>query len=421
MKEQIIVKKNNKEVLTYEELSFFFNGYLDDSISDDDMTKLLKAICRNGLNDEEIFDLTDIFIKSGDVIDLSDLGVVVDKHSTGGVGDKTTLILAPILAACDVKIAKMSGRALGHTGGTIDKLESIDGFRVNLTIDEFKKEVNDINMAITSQTGNLCPMDKKVYALRDVTGTTESIGLIAVSIMSKKIASGASKILIDIKVGSGALIKTISDARELARIMIGIGNKYQKEVRCMLSKMDNPLGDNIGNKIEVMEVVDILKNKKDNDLTYLVKKMASILINMAKDVSLEQAEDLVNDVLASGKAYDKFIEFIKYQGGSIDNLSEMTSLKCVYALKNGYVKEIDSKILGTLSMMLGAGRVKKDDVIDYDAGIIINKNVGSYVKKHDVLAFLYGKNEIDIEQVYKAFKISYFKVKKTNIILEVLD
>ena len=420
MKEEIIGKKVKGKELSFDELAFFFDGYVDGVINDDEMTLLLKAICKNGLTDDEIFNLTDIFINSGEVMDLSDLGMVVDKHSTGGVGDKTTLILAPIVASCGVRIAKMSGRALGFTGGTIDKLESICGFRVDLSDEEFKEEVRNLNMAITSQTGNLCPMDKKVYALRDVTGTTESIGLIAVSIMSKKIASGANKILIDVKVGQGALIKKIDDARELARIMIAIGNKYKKEVRCILTRMDNPLGDNIGNKIEVMEVLDILKNKKVNSLSYLVKQMAGLLVSMGKNITVDEALEEVEFVIKEGLAYNKFLEFIDYQGGEVDDLKFDVKGREVSSLKNGYIKEIDSHILGLLSMKLGAGRIKKNDKIDYNAGIILKKNVGDYVKKDEVVAELYGDKEVCLDDFYKAFKLSYFKPKKNNIILEII-
>ena len=420
MRDEIILKKENNKVLTNKELDYFFNSYLSGEIDDFYMTKLLKAICKNGLSDEEIFNLTDIFIKSGDVLNLDSLGMVVDKHSTGGVGDKTTLIIAPILAACNVKIAKMSGRALGFTGGTIDKLESIKNFKVDLSIDEFIKEINDINMAITSQTGNLCPMDKKVYALRDVTNTTSSIGLIAVSIMSKKIASSAKKILIDVKVGNGALIKNIFDARELSRIMIAIGNKYKREVKCILTRMDNPLGDNIGNKIEVMEVIDILKNKQDNALKDLVVEMASILISMAKNISINDAKNEVMEVLKSGDAYKKFIQFVKYQNGDISDLDFCVEGHNFVSLKTGYIKAIDAKTLGNISMHLGAGRVNKDDKIDYNAGIILHKNVSSYVKKGEVLATLYGSKEINYNDFYAAFKFSYFKPKKRSVILEII-
>ena len=420
MKEEIILKKENSEELNYEELKYFFEGYVNNDINDEDMTKLLKAICKNGLSKEEIFMLTEIFIKSGETIDLSSMRMVVDKHSTGGVGDKTTLIIAPIIAACGVKIGKMSGRALGYTGGTIDKLESIKGLNINLTIEDFIKEINDINMAITSQTGNLVPMDKKVYALRDVTGTTESIGLIAVSIMSKKIASGAKKILIDIKVGKGALIKTEKDAKELAHIMIEIGKKYGREVVCMLTRMDNPLGDNIGNKIEVLEAIDVLKNKKNNDLKTLIVEMSSMLVSMGKNISLNKAKEEVNLVLKNGKAYDKFIEFVKYQKGDISDLKLNSEGYIVKSLNSGYITSIDSEKLGSFSMSLGAGRKNKEDEIDYNAGIILNKNVGDYVKKGSPIATIYGKKEISLDKFYNAFEFSYLKPIKKSIIIEII-
>lgn len=416
--EKIVDKKNKKQELSYKELDMYFNAYLNDKINDEVMTKLLKAICKNGLNDKEIINLTDIFIKSGDTLNLDYLGITVDKHSTGGVGDKTTLILAPLLAACDVLMPKMSGRGLGFTGGTIDKLESIN-VNVNLSEEDFIKTVKEIGFCIISQTKNICLMDKKIYALRDVTNTTESIGLIASSIMSKKIACGASKIVIDIKIGNGALIKNYDDAIKLAKIMKKIGKHYNKEVICILTDMTNPLGSNVGNKIEVMEVLDILQNKKDNLLKSLVIDMATEIVMVVKNVSKKDAKKEVITNLENGKAYEKFITYVNRQNGNIDNLKLKKGIN-VLSEKEGYLKEINALEIGKLSCKLGSGRVKKEDNIDYDAGVILKKEVGSYVKKGDILCTIYGKKQESID-IDKIFKISKSKPKKKeSLIIEII-
>lgn len=416
--ERILNKKEQKKELSYKELDMFFTGYLDDKINDDLMSKMLKVICKNELTNKEIINLTDIFINSGDKLDLSKLGMTIDKHSTGGIGDKTTLILGPIVAACGIKMPKMSGRALGYTGGTIDKLESI-GMKVDLSEQEFIDQVKEIGFAVTSQTKNLCPMDKKVYALRDITETTESIGLIASSIMSKKIASGASKILIDLKVGNGALIKNIKDAEKLANIMIQIGKNYNREVRCMLTKMDNPLGDNIGNSIEILEVVDILKNKKNNSLTKLVIEMSSQIVSMGKNISLEKAKKEVTMVLESGQAYNKFLEFVKYQKGNIDNII-IDDKKEIKSRKDGYISKIDALEIGKLSMALGAGRINKNDKINYNAGVILNKNIGDKVNKGDILCSLYGNKNINISNIEDIFTIKNIKKSQDDLLIKII-
>lgn len=416
--EKIVDKKNKKQELSYKELDMYFNAYLNDKINDEVMTKLLKAICKNGLNDKEIINLTDIFIKSGDTLNLDYLGITVDKHSTGGVGDKTTLILAPLLASCNILMPKMSGRGLGYTGGTIDKLESIN-VNVNLSEKTFIKTVKDIGFCIISQTKNICLMDKKIYALRDVTNTTESIGLIASSIMSKKIACGASKIVIDIKIGNGALIKNYDDAIKLAKIMKKIGKHYNKEVICILTDMTNPLGSNVGNKIEVMEVLDILQNKKDNLLKSLVIDMAAEIVMVVKNVSKKDAKKEVITNLENGKAYEKFITYVNRQNGNINNLKLKKGIN-VLSEKEGYLKEINALEIGKLSCKLGSGRVKKEDNIDYDAGVILKKEVGSYVKKGDILCTIYGKKQESID-IDKIFKISKNKPKKKeSLIIEII-
>lgn len=416
--EKIVDKKNKKQELSYKELDMYFNAYLNDKINDEVMTKLLKAICKNGLNDKEIINLTDIFIKSGDTLNLDYLGITVDKHSTGGVGDKTTLILAPLLASCNILMPKMSGRGLGYTGGTIDKLESIN-VNVNLSEKTFIKTVKDIGFCIISQTKNICLMDKKIYALRDVTNTTESIGLIASSIMSKKIACGASKIVIDIKIGNGALIKNYDDAIKLAKIMKKIGKHYNKEVICILTDMTNPLGSNVGNKIEVMEVLDILQNKKDNLLKSLVIDIAAEIVMVVKNVSKKDAKKEVITNLENGKAYEKFITYVNRQNGNINNLKLKKGIN-VLSEKEGYLKEINALEIGKLSCKLGSGRVKKEDNIDYDAGVILKKEVGSYVKKGDILCTIYGKKQESID-IDKIFKISKNKPKKKeSLIIEII-
>lgn len=415
MKEKIIEKFNLGKTLTYDELSYFFNGYLSNDVSDEEMTIVLKDICKNGLSEQEIFDLVDIFIKSGDTLHFD--FPTIDKHSTGGVGDKTTLVVLSILASCGVKIVKMSGRALGYTGGTIDKLESI-GVNVNLSYEEVLKQVNDIGMVITSQTKNLCPMDKKVYALRDVTGTTNSLALIAVSIMSKKIAGGSDNILIDVKVGRGALVRTAKEAKLLADLMISIGKKYNKKVVCMLTRMDDPLGNNIGNSIEILEVLDVLKDKVRNNLYYLSCEMASVMLSIYTGMKIRDARAKVQEAIESGKAYDKFVEFVNYQGGKLEIRLERPIE--IYAKESGFIKSIDAKELGSLSMELGAGRSLTNKNIDYNAGIILEKNVCDFVSRGETLCMLYGKNAVDIDRALKAFKLQKNRPFMKSIIIKTI-
>ena len=402
----IISKKANKYELTKEELETIFLGYLNDEVKDYQMSAFLMAICINDMSDSEVFALTDIFIKSGDILDLSFIdGVKVDKHSTGGVGDKTTLIVAPLVASCGVPVIKMSGRGLGYTGGTIDKLESIPGFIVNLSEDEIKKQAKDIGIVITSQTKDLAPLDKKVYALRDVTATTNSIPLIASSIMSKKIAGGADKIVIDIKVGSGALLKTQEEAERLSSLLIKIGTYYQKEVRTVISNMDIPLGHNVGNKLEVLEALDVLNGKEKGALYDLVIELASEMVSLGKEISVESAKKEVVDNLENGKALNKFLELVKYQQGNIDNLSIDAKIYNIKANKSGVLKNINALSIAKLSESLGAGRKNKDDKIDYNAGVVLRKNIGDEIKEGDVLASLYTNIENPTFNLDKAFEI----------------
>ena len=401
----IISKKANNYELTKEELETIFMGYLNDEVKDYQMSAFLMAICINDMSDSEVFALTDIFIRSGDILDLSFIDKIkVDKHSTGGVGDKTTLIVAPLVASCGVPVIKMSGRGLGYTGGTIDKLESIPGFIVNLTEEEIKKQAQDIGLVITSQTKDLAPLDKKVYALRDVTATTNSIPLIASSIMSKKIAGGADKIVIDIKVGNGALIKTKESAERLSSLLIKIGTYYQKEVRTVISNMDRPLGHNIGNKLEVIEALDVLKGNAKGELLDLSLNLASEMVSLGKDISEKKAREEVVGNLENGKALNKFLEFVKYQHGNIDKLEVDAKVYNIKANKNGILKDINALAIAKLSEKLGAGRKDKDDKIDYNAGIVIKKEIGDKIKEGDILASLYtniDNKEFNLERIFE--------------------
>ncbi len=402
----IINKKRLGKTLTKEELEFIFNGYLKKKVKDYQMSALLMAICINGMSDEEIFNLTDIFIKSGDVLDFSDIkGIKVDKHSTGGVGDKTTMVIAPIVASLGVPVIKMSGRGLGHTGGTIDKLESIPGFRTDLTDNQVKEEVKQIGMVVTSQTANLTPLDKMIYALRDVTATVESIPLIATSIMSKKIAGGADKILIDIKLGKGALIKTKEDANKLSELMIKIGNFYGREVRTMITNMDNPLGDSIGNSIEVEEAMDILNGKKGM-LTDLCIELASEMVSMGKNIDKNSAKKQVIETINNKNAYNKFLEFASYQKGDIKKLKISDKKIEIKSDREGIIEKIDALEIGKFSVKLGAGRENKEDKINPTVGIKLNKLVGDKVKKDDILCTLFVEKEQNYDYICKYFVIN---------------
>ena len=402
----IILKKKNKEELTEEEIKYVVEGFTNGSICDYQMSSLLMAITINDMTDNEVIYLTKYMMLSGNTIDLSFLDNVVDKHSTGGVGDKTTLIIAPIVAACSCKVAKMSGKGLGYTGGTIDKLESIPGFRTNLSKDEFIHEIEDIGMAITSQTDDVALADKKIYALRDVTGTTESIPLIASSIMSKKIASGSKKLVIDLKVGEGALVKDIESARRLGNLMIKIGKENGMEVICLLTNMNIPLGNNVGNSLEVLEAINTLYYNKESNLQKLCISLASYMVSLGINISYEEANNMVLDAIRSKKAYNKFLEFVLYQHGDITKLPKSNKIYEVKSDTSGYLTDISSLEIAKLSMHLGAGRQNKDDKIDYSAGIIINKNINDYVNINDTILTLYTNKDVPLFDKNKLFKIS---------------
>ena len=391
---EIINKKRLGLILSDSEIKYVIEHYMNGDIKDYQMSSLLMAIVIRNMTDREIFSLTKYMLNSGERLDLSSLGCVVDKHSTGGVGDKTTLIISPIVASCGVKVSKMSGRGLGHTGGTIDKLEAIPGFNTKLSTEDFFRQVDEVGVAVVSQTNNLVPADKKIYALRDVTGTVESIPLIASSIMSKKIASGANKLVIDVKVGKGALIKNIEDASRLADLMIKIGKKNNIEVVCLLTNMDVPLGNNVGNVLEVEEAIEVLRDNKAGSLRDLCIELSSYMVSLGLDISYDEAYARVVTNIENGSAYNKFLEFIKYQGGDIEKLERSKNKYEIKSPKEGYLNNIDALELGKLSMHLGAGRENLDDVIDYGAGIVINKNLGDYIKRGDVLVTLYTNKNL---------------------------
>ena len=416
----IILKKKNKEELTKEELEYVINNYVSGDLPDYQVSSLLMAIVLNGMSLKETIDLTDVMLKSGETIDL-DIPNLVDKHSTGGVGDKTTLILGPIVASSGVNVAKMSGRGLGHTGGTIDKLESIKGFQVSLEREEFIKQVKEIGLSVISQSGNIVPADKKIYALRDVTGTVESIPLIASSIMSKKIASGAKNIVIDVKVGNGALMKNVEDATLLAKTMIRIGEAYERKVVCVLTNMDVPLGNKIGNGLEVEESIEVLQGKGPKDLEELCLKLGSIMVSLAKNISEEEAYNIVKENLNNGKALEKFYEFVKAQKGDINSICISNNILSIKSKSEGFITNINTEKLGEIVKNIGGGRTNKDDVIDYGVGIVINKKVGDLVFENEELVKVYTSDkDLKISEVLDCFTISEEAPKKKDLIIDII-
>ncbi|MBL3627693.1 pyrimidine-nucleoside phosphorylase [Bacillus velezensis] len=402
----LIVKKQNGKELTTEEIQFFVKGYTDGSIPDYQASALAMAIYFQDMTDQERADLTMAMVNSGETIDLSAIeGIKVDKHSTGGVGDTTTLVLAPLVAALGVPVAKMSGRGLGHTGGTIDKLEAIEGFHVELSKDEFIKLVNRDKVAVIGQSGNLTPADKKLYALRDVTGTVNSIPLIASSIMSKKIAAGADAIVLDVKTGAGAFMKTDEDAVNLAKAMVRIGNNVGRQTMAVISDMSQPLGFAIGNALEVQEAIDTLRGEGPEDLNELVLTLGSQMVVLAKKAeTLEEARMKLQEVMKNGKALEKFKEFLSNQGGDssvVDDPSKLPQAAYkidVPAKEAGVVSEIVADEIGVAAMLLGAGRATKEDEIDLAVGIMLRKKVGDNVEKGEPLVTLYANRE-NVEDV----------------------
>lgn len=389
----IITRKKNNQSLSYDELSFAFNGYLNGSVPDYQMSALLMAIVINGMNMTETLALTDIFLKSGDELNLGEkIENLVDKHSTGGIGDTTTLIIGPMCASLGMKMAKMSGRGLGITGGTIDKLESIPGFNVNLSEEEFISQVENIGFAVVSQTKNLTPLDKVIYALRDVTGTAESIPLIASSIMSKKLALGSKNILIDVKVGKGALMKNINDANTLCKYLEEIGDAYNRNVRTIIGNMDAPLSYAIGNSLEVCEAMNVLNGKKCPLYDACVEIVAN-LYDMTFSSGLEEGYKQARYVLESKKALNKFYEFVHAQGGSLRGVSVAKNKIKITANETGEVEKIDALKVGELAATLGASKKSLDDKIDYTVGIMLNVKIGDHVNTGDTLYTIYTNEE----------------------------
>lgn len=428
----IIEKKKNKEELTDEEIKFWIDGVTDESIPDYQTSALLMAIVLNGMTDHETAKLAECMMNSGDVIDLSDIeGIKADKHSTGGVGDKTSLALGPIISACGLKLAKMSGRGLGHTGGTLDKLESIEGFNVFLKEEDFKKQVNEIGFAIIGQTGELVPADKKLYALRDVTATVDSIPLIASSIMSKKLASGSDTILLDVKYGEGAFMHTIEDAKKLANAMINIGKKLGKDTKAMITDMNQPLGNTIGNALEVKEAIETVKGNGPKDFTELVLTAGEIMLVQGKIAkNKNEARAMLEDAINSGKAFEKLKKMVEYQGGNVKqiedpNLLPQAKFKTqMKSQKEGYIDNIHSMNLGILSMKLGGGREKKEDSINYAVGLEMKVKKGDKIKKDDILATVYHDEKLTdewIESFYNTFSYSNEKTNPIPVVEEILE
>ena len=405
----IIKKKRDGGELTTKEIEYFVKNYTHDNIPDYQTSALLMAIYFNKMSKRETLDLTRAMVNSGDKVDLSGIkGLKVDKHSTGGVGDTITLILGPMIAACSVPFVKMSGRGLGHTGGTLDKLESIKGFKVELTDEEFVRNSNNINIAICSQTANITPADKKIYSLRDVTATVENLSLIASSIMSKKLAIGSNAIILDVKVGSGAFMKNIEDAIDLAKEMVDIGIGYGRETVALVSNMDEPLGKAIGNSLEIKEAIETLKGKGPKDLLQLSLELGSKLLLLAKKVETEEdGKELLEEMINSGAAYEKFKELVMWQGGNINQIENPELLpKAKYVIevkseKDGYIKSLDAEEIGKCALKLGAGRETMDSTVDLSAGILLNKKIDDNVKKGETLAQIHANDMNKVIEVEK--------------------
>lgn len=417
----IINKKRFKEKLSNEEIDYVVKNLDTDEVTDYQLSALLMAICINGMEEEEIYQLTDSIIKSGEEIDLSNItGKKVDKHSTGGVGDKTTLVLLPLVASCGVLTPKMSGRGLGFTGGTIDKLESIPGFKVSLSLEEMKEKLAIHGLALACQTPNLVPADKKIYALRNATATASSLPLIVSSIMSKKIASGADGIIMDLKIGNGSLFKSIEEAREFATYAIQIGKNYNRKVICVFTDMNQPLGNAIGNSLEVLESIEVLKNEGPKDVRNLCIVLATFMVSFGLNISISEANNLVLENLHNGKAYEKFLEFISSQGGEVKNI--VVSEKCisVKSKESGFVNTIKTDKLGELVRRLGGGRYHKDDEINYGVGVVLACKCGDFITEDEEILKIYmGDKDIPIDEFLECFEISMSGGKLNPLIYEV--
>lgn len=426
----IISKKRDQKELSKEEIEYFIKNYTNGNIADYQAAALVMAIYLNGMTKEETTYLTIAMANSGDVLDLSELGIVVDKHSTGGVGDKITLILMPIMAALGVVVAKMSGRGLGFTGGTADKLESIPGYRTNISEEEFRNNVKEIGISLITQTANLAPADKKLYALRDTISCTDSIPLIASSIMSKKIAAGANKVVLDVTCGSGAFMKNKEEAVKLSKVMKQIGELAGKETICIITNMNEPLGNAVGNSLEMIETINSLKGNMPEDVKEVVLELGSYILKLAgKGEDIEKNKIEIENCVNSGKAYKKFIELIQRQGGDIsycENTEKFEKARYQESIifEEGYISKIDAEKIGKIACNLGAGRIKKEDKIDMSAGIIVNKKVGDYIKKEDIVAILYSNSKEKIEEakemIKQAITITDKKVEKEKMILGII-
>lgn len=430
---EIIEKKREKQELTKPEIEYFVTEYTKGNIKDYQAAALIMAIFLNGMTNQEITDLTLAMAHSGEILDLSTLGeIIVDKHSTGGVGDKVSLILLPLVSSFGVPVAKMSGRGLGFTGGTVDKLEAIPGYQTQIEISQFIKNVEQIGISMISQTGDLAPADKKLYALRDSISCVESIALIASSIMSKKIASGAQKIVLDVTVGKGAFMKNMTQARKLANTMIEIGKLANRETICILTNMDEPLGYAVGNSLEVIEAVNFLRGNMPEDLKQVVLELGSYMLKLAqKGENINENKTKLLKNIENGKAYEKFLQLIENQGGDIgyiQNLEKLPKARYLEPIESqgqGVIQEIDSKKVGKLASILGAGREKKEDNIDPLVGIVLTKKVGQEVQKGEVLAYIHANDLEKLEQVKrqlpKIIKISQKEKLFSNTILEVIN
>lgn len=428
---EIIAKKRDKKELSKEEIEYFIENYTNSNIADYQASALIMAIYINGMSKEEITNLTLAMAYSGEVLDLSEFGIVVDKHSTGGIGDKVTLILAPIIASLGIPIAKMSGRGLGYTGGTIDKIESIPGYQTNIDIKTFKENVKKIGVSLIGQTLNLAPADKKIYALRDATATTESIPLISSSIMSKKIAAGANKIVLDVTCGSGAFMKKLDDAVKLAETMKNIGKLAEKETVCVITSMEEPLGEAVGNSLEVIEAIDALNGKMKEDVKQVVLTLGAYMIKLAgKGENIEKNKQKMLEQIQTGKALAKFKELVQNQNGDIsyiDNPNLFKKAKYILPVvseKAGYIKKLDAKMVGEISVALGAGRIKKEDKIDEAVGIILKKKIGDKVKVGDILGYIHAnddeKGKVAVQDLLNSYEFSKTNVKKPDYILKIL-
>lgn len=413
---EIINKKKNKKTLTKKEIDFFIKGYCDESIKDYQASALLMAIRLNGMNEKETFYLTKAIIESGKTFDLSKIdGIKVDKHSTGGVGDKTSLVLVPLLASLGLKVAKMSGRGLGHTGGTIDKLNSINGFKTEINEKDFINQVNDIGCSIISQSNEIALADKKLYALRDVTGTVDSLPLIVSSIMSKKIALGSDIICLDVKVGNGAFFKTKKEALQAAKLMIKIGNSFKVKVRAIITSMDEPLGNNIGNSLEVKEAIDTLLGNGPKALENICIEISKLILKETNMYQNQDIDKIIKDKIKSKAAYNKLLEMIEKQNGKLEFKNESLIETNIMSNDDGYIYQVDTLTLGNMLVELGGGRKYKEQEINYNVGFTINYKINDYVKKGDILFKIYSKSPLE-NNIINKFKnaITISNKKKTN-------